>query len=897
MAAWKEAREHFIEKLEKMSEVFKEIREKDRRREVIRYEERDKFNKLVKANEVLLEKLRLREFTVAVVGLEKAGKSTLANALLKVVLLPEYTERCTYTTTEIRASNEDIAEIYFYGKEKFEENFRRLVKDTGWSGEETFDELDLRKFERYWSAVKTQNPALYQQHNGTTVEDIRMILGDKDAINYLVGKSPEFLRTATQDGYEQLHRYITGISGHESGHVIRTAEPYAVEKVIIKSTGLSDMKNLVLYDVPGFDSPTDLHKKQTESMLKSADAIILVTNVGDRPNLTGTQLDMLKKGQDEDGITLSDKVFVFGNKLDTAGNAQLAEDNRAALIHDAVDKYALAKKARVICGSAKAYLESIGKLSQDDIARGSRNAGGNLRTWNISDGVEELKTKMQSYYDNERFEVLTRRAENGIAKAKTFLNEILSKYDGDTAEEFDGGGQYLLQAKDALEEFAKVAGLIGREYRQQISEQLPFSSLLSEDIEEIFPSITAESQLVKEAENIVANDTDNVYALSRVDSLIREKLHIEFKKTIVVKTTGATHAKEAEIYQRLAEEFLRIIGMEEDSPDAQALSESAKELFQKLLIEDGEHCYFNPLVERYSPALIETLIKCPFASIERLQKLTNPVTMPEIQSLAVYYEKPTEEDVATEDAVETTEAVAVKEETLDDKQTAFFARILTHEEFSPPSATENEAALRIFFQENSNYLTAGFDTANLPFGTWVAILTKLNVRVSEDVLPLLQKALGGFVGLSQWTQMSPRLKNEQINNAIITFCANKVKHKSLTEKLNSLNDKLRGVTSKSEMLSALNADIELLRDITLNAMIRAIGLERAFNSVMDKNITMIRESIETELGKTIFNQWLKENLRKIRANEFAEVDRQRESLQNKRVIAAAIRQVLEKIEE
>ena len=892
MAVWKEARDHFIEKLEKMSEVFNEIREKDRRREVIRYDERDKFDKLVKANEVLLEKLRLREFTVAVVGLEKAGKSTLANALLKVVLLPEYTERCTYTTTEIRAGNEDITEIYFYGKEKFDENFRRLLKDTGWSGEETFDELDLRKFERYWSAVKTQNPALYQQHNGTTVEDIRMILGDKDAINYLVGKPPEFLRTATQDGYEQLHRYVTGISGHESGHVTRTAEPYAVEKVIIKSTGLSDMKNLVLYDVPGFDSPTDLHKKQTESMLKSADAIILVTNVGDRPNLTGTQLDMLKKGQDEDGITLSDKVFVFGNKLDMAGNARLAEDNRAALVHDAVTKYALAKKERVICGSAKAYLESLGKLSQDDIDRGSRNAGGNLREWNISNGVEELKAKMQSYYDNERFDVLTRRAENGIAKAKSFLNEILSKYDGDVAEDFDGGGQYLLQAKDALEEFAKTVVVIGRDYRQQISDRMPFSSLLSNDIEEIFSSVAAESQLVTDAENVAANDADNVYALRRVDSLVREKLHMAFKKNIVAKTAGVTHAKEAEIYQRLAEEFLRIMELEDDSPDAQALSESVKDLFQKLLIEDGEHCYFNPLVERYSPALIETLIRCPFASVERLQKLTNPVTMPEIQSLAVYYEKP-----ADEDAAEETSSAPVEAETLDDKQTAFFARILTHEEFSPPSVSENEAALRIFFQENSNYLTAGFDTGNLPFGTWAALLTKLKVRASEEVLPLLQKALGSFVGLSQWAQMTPRLKNDQINNAIITFCANKVKHKSLAEKLDSLNANLRGVMSKAEMISVLNADIELLRDITLHAMIRAIGLERAFNSVMDKNIAMIRESIDTETGKVIFNQWLKENLRKIRANEFAEVDRQRESLQNKRVIVAAIRQVLEKIEE
>ena len=57
------------------------------------------------------------------------------------------------------------------------------------------------------------------------------------------------------------------------------------------------MSHIVLYDVPGFDSPTELHKRQTEEMLKEADAIILVTNAGDRPDLTAPQLDMLRKGR------------------------------------------------------------------------------------------------------------------------------------------------------------------------------------------------------------------------------------------------------------------------------------------------------------------------------------------------------------------------------------------------------------------------------------------------------------------------------------------------------------------------------------------------------------------------------------------------------------------------
>ena len=63
-------------------------------------------------------------------------------------------------------------------------------------------------------------------------------------------------------------------------------------------------------------------------MLKAADVIILVTNVGDRPNLVGTQLDMLRKERDVDDVPLSDKVFVFGNKKNGAEGQVYSLDDR-----------------------------------------------------------------------------------------------------------------------------------------------------------------------------------------------------------------------------------------------------------------------------------------------------------------------------------------------------------------------------------------------------------------------------------------------------------------------------------------------------------------------------------------------------------------------------------------
>ena len=90
-------------KLENTASLFQQLFEKDPHGMIIGYEEREHLKELQRRNEKVLNKLKSREFSVAVVGLEKAGKSTLGNALINAIVLPEYTERCTYTTTEIRA--------------------------------------------------------------------------------------------------------------------------------------------------------------------------------------------------------------------------------------------------------------------------------------------------------------------------------------------------------------------------------------------------------------------------------------------------------------------------------------------------------------------------------------------------------------------------------------------------------------------------------------------------------------------------------------------------------------------------------------------------------------------------------------------------------------------------
>ena len=69
-----------------------------------------------------LARLKKREFRIAVVGLEKAGKSTFINAWLECDLLPAKGGRCTFTTTQIY-SVENESEQRLEVQVKTEEQF------------------------------------------------------------------------------------------------------------------------------------------------------------------------------------------------------------------------------------------------------------------------------------------------------------------------------------------------------------------------------------------------------------------------------------------------------------------------------------------------------------------------------------------------------------------------------------------------------------------------------------------------------------------------------------------------------------------------------------------------------------------------------------------------------
>ena len=206
----------------------------------------------------LKKKLEKNEFEVAIIGLEKAGKSTFANAFMGNVILPTADERCTYTSTNIRYGNEDTGEVEFYTKEEFDRSFLQKLETLKLESlGQNFSDIYEEDYEKAFAKLPYETQKAY---GGNINEDIKAILTNKSCIRSLLGRSKEYFTGAEKISSFEFQKYI-----------VSPEYSMAVKNVTIKSSRLSSIKNAVIYDVPGFDSPTQIHIEQTKHRMQTAD--------------------------------------------------------------------------------------------------------------------------------------------------------------------------------------------------------------------------------------------------------------------------------------------------------------------------------------------------------------------------------------------------------------------------------------------------------------------------------------------------------------------------------------------------------------------------------------------------------------------------------------------------
>ena len=242
-----------------------------------------------------LERLRANRFEVAVIGLEKAGKSALLNAWLGQEILPSARERCTFTSTEIwsaQTEHDQMLLIEYYSKE----------------------EIATLQAQRRDALAST---LLSDKEKKEIQEDLDDTEKHLDAIN-------EFTKVKV---FSQAFLDISEISNHLQEAIFKNrAQSLAIKRIQLKTVRLRSDRDIIFHDVPGFNSGILMHAEQAVERLKKCDAIIYAKEMK-QPSITGPEKDMLVITDLEDpAIRVADKVFVVLTQVDALDeNERIAE--------------------------------------------------------------------------------------------------------------------------------------------------------------------------------------------------------------------------------------------------------------------------------------------------------------------------------------------------------------------------------------------------------------------------------------------------------------------------------------------------------------------------------------------------------------------------------------------
>lgn len=336
-----------------------------------------------------LERLKKREFRIAVVGLEKAGKSTFLNAWLECDLLPAKAARCTFTTTQIYSvvhETEQRLEV----QPKTEDQFVKLLADLRTANAQE-DLNTIHQHESTLSEVRTEGSLTIPF---TRLEDIK----------------------------EQLKKYVAD-----------ERYAHAVLEVRLYTNKLAQAEGIVFYDVPGLDSGLAKHVDEAKKMLSDCDAVILVQRF---TSLREKELEIIKFTEEGDkNVTVADKLFVFLSRIDSLSTPEALQQHLKEAAEDWTKRANLPRK-RIVHGSAGAHLVLNGfaeRQTQLEIGDIDVIKSQLMRLTEINDeqvlssrstGIPEIKKRIFDYINTERVDVLKKRSETSISSILNMSQDI-----------------------------------------------------------------------------------------------------------------------------------------------------------------------------------------------------------------------------------------------------------------------------------------------------------------------------------------------------------------------------------------------------------------------------------------------------------------------------------------
>jgi len=473
-------------------------------------EQKDILQKAGVPAEKLMHRLQNGEFRIAVVGLEKAGKSTFVNAWLNSDLLPAKTARCTFTTTQIYSVQD--------------QNEQRLETLPKTEAQYQAYQADLREqiqSEDKSAAQKAENDLkVMDQHNAT----LREIINEGK-------KTHSFSRL--EDIKSNLSRYV---ADERYAHAMQEARLYTSQ--------LAAVDGVVFYDVPGLDSGLAKHIEESKEMLADCDAIILVQRRD--IDLKAHEQDLIKFGATGDPyLKLADKLFVFWGQVDLQPSKEVLQDNWQQLL----EKWAEfdIPEHRIVSGSAGAHLvlqgfeiAQVGSLEQTQQKMQSLTGLTSKQELKESTGINELQSRIQNYLDNERTALLKKRCDGMIGDilktARDIYQTVAAVYpeDPEQAKRSQENQQHIEFSQWWHKRWQKISADVNNRFKDgnevSIENRQLFRTRYEELVKETMAALPARQ--LEQRQQIFDSISNPVFDPAKANYTWREELHSDVRKML-----------------------------------------------------------------------------------------------------------------------------------------------------------------------------------------------------------------------------------------------------------------------------------------------------------------------------------------------------------------------------
>ena len=326
-----------------------------------------------------------RALRIAIVGQMKAGKSSFINALLfPLDILPKAATPMTAALTRIAYSDNPRIEINFYNK-----------KD--WQGIQNSADEYIKQYNLIENEIKNEQIQPKKPMFGMSMSKLKKTSTEKPIaitssminarINDELISCYELVRMAKENQID-LENMLGKTETIEGSDITKIAEKMydyvgsagrytAVTKVLSLYTNDSRLKDIEIYDTPGFNDPVISRGMQTRKFLGQCDMVFLLSTISQY--LTKSDLSLLREQLTSAGID-SKAVYLVGTQKDIV--FRMDAD--------------LLKKAKLLAmqhpqNQNQVMIAAMMKLLDDKIAQMTRdNINGHLSDVTLDDKTREL---------------------------------------------------------------------------------------------------------------------------------------------------------------------------------------------------------------------------------------------------------------------------------------------------------------------------------------------------------------------------------------------------------------------------------------------------------------------------------------------------------------------------